>query len=310
MEEKILVTGGCGFIGANLIPILVKSGYRICVLDNLTRGSTAYLKNIPVDIRRGDIRDGQVVKMSLEDVDGVIHLAAFGSVVESVQSPEENFDVNVRGTFTVLNECRKAGIKKVIFSSTGGALIGNAEPPVNETSIPRPISPYGSSKLCCEAYCSSFAHSYDMSITALRFANVIGPISEHKKGAVTAFIKAIINGEKITIYGDGTSTRDFLYVGDLCKGIVSAYKKSLDGFNPIHLSSGKEVSVKELAELISKVSGKPDYPIVFLDKRIGEVERNFANYDLAKSVLGFIPSTSLEKSIDMTWNWFKDYLTK
>ncbi len=310
MKERILVTGGCGFIGANLIPILVEMGYQVCVLDNLSRGSMAYLQNMPIDIHRGDIRDGQVVRKSLEGMDGVIHLAAFGSVVESVQSPEENFDVNVRGTFTVLNECRKVGIKKVIFSSTGGALIGNAEPPVNETSIPRPISPYGSSKLCCEAYCSSFAHSYDMSITALRFANVIGPISEHKKGAVTAFIKAIINGDKITIYGDGDATRDFLYVGDLCRGIVSAYKKSLDGFNPIHLSSGKEVSVKELAKLIAKASGQPGYPIEFLGKRKGEVERNFANYDLAKSVLDFVPLTSLEKSIDITWNWFKDYLAK
>jgi len=310
MEERILVTGGCGFIGANLIPLLVGGGYQVRVLDNLSRGSMAYLQNISIDIHRGDIRDSQVVKKSLEGVNGVIHLAAFGSVVESVQSPEENFDVNVRGTFTVLNECRKVGIKKFIFSSTGGALIGNAEPPVDETSIPRPISPYGSSKLCCEAYCSSFAHSYDMSITALRFANVIGPISEHKKGAVTAFIKSIMDGKKITIYGDGGATRDFLYVGDLCQGIVCAYKKSLDGFNPIHLASGQEVSIKKLAELIAKTSGQPNYPIEFLGKRIGEVERNFANYDLARSVLGFIPSTSLEKSIDITWNWFKDYLAK
>ena len=310
MDERVLVTGGCGFIGANLIPLLVGNGYQVRVLDNLSRGSVAYLQNISVDIHQGDIRDGQVVKKSLGDVDGVIHLAAFGSVVESVQSPEENFDVNVCGTFTVLNECRKAGIEKVIFSSTGGALIGNAEPPVNESSVPRPISPYGSSKLCCEAYCSSFAHSYDMSITALRFANVIGPISEHKKGAVTAFIKSIMSGEKITIYGDGSATRDFLYVGDLCQGIVSAYKKSLDGFNPIHLASGQAVPVKELAKLIAKASGQPDYPIEFLGKRIGEVERNFAKNDFAKSVLGFIPSTSLKKSIDITWNWFEDYLAK
>jgi len=119
MKERILVTGGCGFIGANLIPILVEMGYQVCVLDNLSRGSMAYLQNMPIDIHRGDIRDGQVVRKSLEGMDGVIHLAAFGSVVESVQSPEENFDVNVRGTFTVLNECRKVGIKKVIFSSTG-----------------------------------------------------------------------------------------------------------------------------------------------------------------------------------------------
>ena len=118
MGEKILVSGGCGFIGANLIPVLIKCGYEVRVLDNLSKGREEHLKNVSVDIHRGDIRDEQAVKKSLKGIDGVIHLAAFGSVVESIENPEENFDVNVNGTFNVLNECRKAGIQKFIFSST------------------------------------------------------------------------------------------------------------------------------------------------------------------------------------------------
>jgi UDP-glucose 4-epimerase len=304
--NKILVTGGCGFIGANLIPMLIAKGFDVRVLDNLSKGSKQYVSGCNVEIHEGDIRNELDVAKALVGVDGIIHLAAFGSVVESVTDPVENFDNNTKGTFVLLNESRKAGVKKFIFSSTGGALIGNAVPPVNESSVPRPISPYGSSKLCCEAYCSSFAHSYDMSITALRFANVIGPVSWHKKGAVTAFMKALLNEKPITIYGDGSATRDFLYVNDLCGGIISAYEKSLTGFNPIHLASGREVSVKELAEAIMVVAGSMGHAIEYLDTRVGEVEKNFATYDHAKDVLGFEPSVSLKEGLEKTWQWFVD----
>jgi UDP-glucose 4-epimerase len=303
--KHILVTGGCGFIGANLVPMLEQRGYTIRVLDNLSKGSRDFLAGCAADIRVGDIRDRNAVAEALQGIDAVIHLAAYGSVVESVADPEENFDINVRGTFVMLDECRKQGIRRFIFASTGGALIGNAEPPVDETSLPRPISPYGSSKLCGEGYCSSFAASYGMNITALRFANVIGPRSWHKKGAVTAFAKAIMEGRPITIFGDGSATRDFLLVDDLCNGIRLALEANLPGFNPIHLASGREVSVKELAQLMCAAAGRPDHPIEFLDKRAGEVERNFASYDRAAAVLGFAPSHSLEDGLTTSWEWFQ-----
>jgi len=305
MSDKILVTGGCGFIGANLVQKLESLGYSVNILDNLSKGSLEYVDGTNAKVFIGDIRDQEIVSEALEGVSSVVHLAAYGSVVDSVINPIQNFDINVGGSLTVLNECRKLGVKKIIFSSTGGALMGNTEPPVNEMSLPRPISPYGSSKLCFEAYCSSFSFSYGMDITALRFANVIGPISWHKKGAVTVFMKAIMNNEKITIYGDGKATRDFIYVDDLCFGITQALQAPLVGFNPIHLSSGKEASIVELAELICKVSEVSSHPIEYLDKRIGEVERNFADYTQANKLLGFYPSTNLQKAIELTWDWFK-----
>ena len=203
-----------------------------------------------------------------------------------------------------LDECRKQKINNIIFASTGGALIGNAEPPVNEKSLPLPISPYGSSKLCCEAYCSSFSHSYDMNITALRFANVIGKNSLHKKGAVNAFMNSILDNTPLTIYGDGTATRDFLYANDLCLGIINAFEKKLLGFNCIHLASGRETSVIQLAKTIISVSGNKDYPIEYLPMRRGEVEKNFATYDYAKQVLNFEPKTSLNVALSKIWDWF------
>lgn len=302
------MTGGCGFIGANLVPLLRKQRHEVVIVDNLSRGSPDYLDDPGAyTLINADIRDEPAVEKAAAGADAVVHLAAFGSVVESVADPADNFSINVEGTFSVLNAARRAGVKRVVFSSTGGALIGNATPPVSEASLPRPISPYGASKLACEGYCCAFAHSYDMSVTALRFANVVGPVSWHKKGAVTAFFKAIMDGQPIRIYGDGSATRDFLYVEDLCRGIASALEAGLPGFNPIHLASGREVSVKELAAIACAVAGVPGHPVVFDSRRKGEVERNFASYALAEKRLGFRPRVTLEEAMSLTWKWFQQY---
>jgi UDP-glucose 4-epimerase len=301
---RVLLTGGCGFIGANLAPMLRGLGHDVTLFDNLSRGRLEHLDDAGAyRFIEADIRDEEAVVRAAEGQDAVIHLAAFGSVVESVASPVENFQINVEGTFRVLNGARRAGIRRVVFASTGGALIGNAAPPVNEQALPRPISPYGASKLAGEGYCSAFGSAYDMSITALRFANVVGPISWHKKGAVTAFFKAIMENRQILIYGDGSATRDFLYVDDLCRGIVAGFEAALPQFNVFHLASGRETSVRELAEIALRVSGKPEHPIVHELKRPGEVERNFATYDLAREQLGFEPRVPIEEAMARTWTW-------
>ncbi|WP_298609335.1 NAD-dependent epimerase/dehydratase family protein [uncultured Thiothrix sp.] len=301
--KNLLITGGAGFIGSNLVKILNSSKYKLRIYDNFSKGQRHYLPH-DIDIIEGDIRDRLALKKALNNIDAIIHLAAYGSVVDSVEDPSENFDINVLGTFNILQEARHQGIKQIIFSSTGGALIGNAAPPVNEESIPRPISPYGASKLCAEAYCCAFAESYRINITALRFANVIGPNSQHKKGATTAFIKAILNNSPIIIYGDGTATRDFLYVEDLCQGIKSALDKNLPGFHPIHLSSGQETSIFDLAKMICDVLGKPNHPIICNPKRVGEVERNFADFSKARELLEFSPQTNIRTSLIETINSF------
>lgn len=303
---KIMVTGGAGFIGATLVPQLVQQGNQVVVVDNFSRGSKGLLPAQPqIEICEADIRDTETIDRMAKGCNAIIHLAAYGSVVESVAEPSENFSVNVEGTFSVLKAARSSGVGKLIFASTGGALIGNAPPPVNEHSVPRPISPYGASKLAGEGYCCAFAHAYGMDITALRFANVIGPQSLHKKGAVTNFFKAIIDGRPIVIYGDGSATRDFLYVEDLCQGIVKAVQSSLMGFNVFHLASSKEVSVKQLAELCIDVSGHVDHQIIFEPKRDGEVDRNCASSLVASESLGFSPTYDIRDGLAKTWDWFK-----
>jgi UDP-glucose 4-epimerase len=306
MSERILVTGGCGFVGANLVPQLLAEGKWVRVLDDLRTGRAQYLDPYDVEFVKGDVCDPAVVADAMTDVDAVVHLAAAGSVVDSVSDPAANFTANALGTFTVLNAVRAAGIERLVFSSTGGALIGDTTPPVNERSLPKPISPYGASKLAAEAYCHAFAKSYGIRTVSTRFANVYGPYSGHKKGAITVFFKALHRGEPIIIYGDGNASRDFMYVDDICAGIRLGLTTDVPGGTVVHLATGVETSVVQLARACREVVGRPDHPIEFRARRAGEVERNFATYDLAHRLLGFEPSVSLEEGLARTWKWYLD----
>jgi UDP-glucose 4-epimerase len=301
--SSLLVTGGCGFIGANLLRAL-DPAHDVRVLDNLARGQRELLPgDREIELVVGDIRDGEAVRRALTGVDVVVHLAAFGSVAESVSDPVENFDINVRGTFEVLRQAAAAEAGKFIFASTGGALMGDATPPIDERSLPWPISPYGASKLCGEAYCHAFAGSLGLATVALRFANVYGPFSAHKKGVITRFIDAALRDGTLEIYGDGAASRDFLHVEDLSRGIVAAIDAPLTDV-VLHLASEKETTINELARLVLELAGKPDLPIVHHPRRTGEVERNFARADRAAEVLGFAPALSLRDGLRSTIDWF------
>jgi UDP-glucose 4-epimerase len=304
MAGRALVTGACGFIGANLVPILLGRGLDVRGLDNLARGSR---QNLPpeVEVVEGDIRDTDAVARALDGVDTVVHLAAFGSVAESVEEPFENFDVNARGTLVLLRACTDAGVGKFVFASTGGAIMGNTPPPVDESTLPWPISPYGASKLCGEAYCHAFAGSFGLATVALRFANVYGPVSAHKKGAVTSFIVRALRGEPLVVFGDGSATRDFLYVDDLCQGIAAAVDAPLRD-EVLHLASGTETSIGDLARLVLELAGAPETPIRYEERRRGEVERTFSNADRARELLGFEPRHSLRDGLAKTVAWFAE----
>lgn len=271
-------------------------------LDNLVRGSRSHLEGRDVELLEGDIRDAVAVAGAVAGVDAVVHLAAFGNVVGSVDDPFENFDVNVRGTLVVLDACVRAGMGHIVFASTGGAVVGNALPPVDETTVPWPVSPYGASKVAGEAYCHAYAGAFGLAVVALRFANVYGPHSGHKKGAVTAFVERALAGEPLTIYGDGGATRDFLYVDDLCDGICAALERRIED-DVFHLASGVETSIEELARLVLELTGS-DSEIRYEPPRRGEIERNFANAERAAGALGFAPRYTLRDGMERTVEWF------
>ncbi len=299
----VLITGGAGFVGNNLVRRL--HGWRVRVVDNLSAGTRA--SSLPADVEfvAADIRDGNAIGRAVRGADAVVHLAAAGSVVDSVADPATNFDVNVRGTLAVLDAARVAGVERVVFASTGGALIGDAPPPVDEQSAPRPLSPYGASKAAAEAYCHAYAKSYGMRTIMLRFANLYGPFSAHKKGAVTAFFRALHDGKPLVVYGDGRSTRDYIHVDDVCAAIEAALHRDVPGGSAMHLATGTETSVERLADLCRSVAGRrPGYPVEYRPARAGEVERNTARADLARRVLGFRPTVALRDGLEQTWNWY------
>ena len=305
---RVLVTGGAGFVGATLVRRLVTAGHSVRVLDNYATGDPAYLDGVGADVVRGDIRDQPALDAALSGIRAVVHLAAAGSVIQSVAEPEENFSVNVLGTFRVLDAARRAGAERVVLASTGGALIGNAVPPVNERSLAKPISPYGASKLAGEGYAHAFASAYGLPTVALRFANVYGPWSAHKRGAVTLFFRAIEAGQPIVIYGDGSASRDYLHVEDIARAIELALTRDIPGGTVLHIASGVETTVTQLADLCRAAAGAPEHPVEYRPARAGEVGRNFASYDLAREVLGYQPSITREAGLRDTWQWFQKFV--
>ena len=305
-QRRVLVTGGAGFVGATLVRRLAADGHAVRVFDNYSTGDPAHLAGVDAELVEGDIRDVAALDAALAGTQSVIHLAAAGSVIMSVQDPVPNFDVNVLGTFRVLDAARRAGLERVVLASTGGALIGDAEPPVSESSLPKPISPYGASKLAGEGYAYAFAQAYGLRTVALRFANVYGPWSARKRGAMTLFFRAIQAGEPIVIYGDGSASRDYTHVEDISGALVLALERDVPGGTVLHIASGVETTVRELASLCSSAAGRPEHPVEYRPSRAGEVGRNFASYDLAKQVLGYQPSISREDGIPRTWRWFSE----
>ena len=275
------------------------------MLDNYSTGDPAHLAGVPAELVEGDIRDEAALDAAVAGMEAVIHLAAAGSVIKSVEDPVTNFDVNVLGTFMVLDSARR-GVERTVQASTGGALIGNATPPVDETSLPKPISPYGASKLAGEGYAYAFSQCYGLRTIALRFGNVYGPWSERKQGAMNIFFKAIHAGEPIVIYGDGTSSRDYIHVDDIATALRLALERDVDGGTVLHIASGVETTVRELAGLCRSAAEVPDHPIEYRPGRPGEVDRNFASYELAAKVLGYAPTISREHGIRRTWQWYTE----
>ena len=300
-----MVTGGAGFVGATLVRRLVASGYRVRVLDNLSTGDAAHLEGVDAELVPGDIRDGDAVEGALKGLDAVIHLAAAGSVIGSIADPMANFEANVLGTFQVLDAARRAGVRRTVQASTGGALIGDATPPVNEQSLPKPLSPYGASKLAGEGYAHAFAKAYGLRTVAVRFGNVYGPWCARKRGVINVYFESLHDGVPLIIYGDGTASRDYVHVSDIAQALQLALEKDVPGGTVVHAASGVETTVTELADLCRRAAGKPGHPIEYRPKRAGEVGRNFASYDLASELLGYAPTVRREDGIPRLWQWFQ-----
>lgn len=300
--KSILITGGAGFIGRHLAAHLdAHGGYDVTVLDNESLGHRRHLDLDRIRFVEGDLRDRDTVRAAVEGQDAVVHLAADTRVMDSIADPAHNFENNVIGTFNLLEAAREVGVDRFVAASTGGAILGDVEPPVHEEMAPRPTSPYGASKLMLEGYLSAYSAAYGMSGCALRFSNIYGPRSFHKGSVVAHFYKRILAGKPLVVYGDGSQTRDYLYAEDLVEAIRVAVESTAGG--SYQLGSGVPTTINQLIEHMRAATGQ-DFEVVHEDFRAGEVRNTWCQVDKAKAALGFAPSTPLADGLRTTWEWF------
>lgn len=316
-----LITGGCGFIGINLINRLLDEGnnHKIRVIDNLSVGTREDLRSVfdyietdipvpnsnKVELWIEDIRNSELALKAAQGVDCIVHLAANTGVIPSIEDPRTDCDTNVVGTFNYLEAARQNGVKKFIFASSSAPL-GEQLPPINEEKVPKPISPYGASKLAGEGYCSAFFGSFGLKTIALRFGNIYGPRSTHKGSVVAKFIKQALAGETLVIYGDGSQTRDFIYIDDLVNAILAAAKADVGG-EVFQVATHKETTINEIAEMLkaiieSKINNSVNS--TYADERAGEVKRNFSDISKARRILGWEPKWGVEEGLRATVEWF------
>jgi UDP-glucose 4-epimerase len=300
--RRALVTGGAGFIGSALVRLLIERGVEPRLYDDLSSGSRANLAGLDVELVEGDVRDLERLGAAAAGCDAVFHLAAGAGVIPSIEDPLANFDQNARGTVAALWAAHRAGAERFVFSSSNAPLGAGAYPASEEKPV-APLSPYGASKACGEAYCSAFHGAYGLAAVAVRFSNAYGPRSAHKGNVIPLFIRRALAGEPLTVYGDGGQTRDFVYVEDLARGLVAAADAEGAGGEIFQLASGQETTVARLVELLSELAGRP-LEVRHEPARAGEIERNYSLIDKARSRLGYAPQVSLEEGLRRTWEWF------
>ena len=301
---KLLITGGAGFVGSNLIARLdALGGYEIVVLDSEILGSREAIADCDVAFVHGDIRDAAAVETAMQGADAVIHLAADTRVIPSISEPKFNFDVNVGGSMVVLETMRRLGVNRIVNASTGGAIIGEATPPVHEAMVPAPASPYGASKLAVEGYCSAYSASYGIKAASLRFSNVYGPRSWHKGSVVALFIRQILQSETLTVYGDGEQTRDYVHARDLADGIVAALQSDATG--PIQLGTGIGTPLNAIIDMLREISGH-DIAVDYQPFREGEIVHTWCDIGHARRTLAYDPQIALRAGLEETWRWFVD----
>jgi UDP-glucose 4-epimerase len=299
---RVLVTGGAGFVGANLVGFLTEGGHEVTVLDDLSAGARPdwWRRRSGPRCVEGRIEDAAAVRRATRGAEAVVHLAARPGVADSVARPDLDFGANVLGTFNAIDAARRAGVRTFVFASSGAVLAG-ATPPLREDMPAAPLSPYGASKLYGEGITAA-AGVFDMLGISLRFANVYGPRSAHKKSVISLFIRRALSRRPFVVYGDGNQTRDFLYVEDVCTAIERTLRTSRPG--TYHLGTGVETSVNELAEKVARACGTE--PMMEREPpRPGDAARSFVDLSSARRALGWSPRVDLEEGLRRTVEWMR-----
>nr|VDG63847.1 UDP-glucose 4-epimerase [Streptococcus thermophilus] len=304
---QTIVTGGAGFIGSHLVDLLVEHGHRVHVIDNFSSGRE---QNLPehslVDVSVADVRTpeaARIVEKLAPDV--IFHLAAQIDVRKSVEDPLADAEANIMATIRLAEAAKNAGVRKIVHTSSGGAIYGEtSEFPVSETRVADPKSPYAVSKLTGEYYLNVYRHLYGLECSFIAPANVYGPRqnAHGEAGVVAIFAESLLAGKPTRIFGGGTNTRDYVYVGDVARAfLLAAHKGNGLRFN---IGTSVETTDKDLHALVAKHAGANDDPDNF-PPRLGDIARSALDYSRAEEVLGWAPTVDLEEGVKRTVNYFR-----
>jgi nucleoside-diphosphate-sugar epimerase len=313
---NVLVTGGAGFIGSHIVDRLLQEGFEVTVIDNFSKGRieniSAHLQRKDFHLVKGDIRDLNLIKKTLKDVDAIFHEAAFVSVLLSIEDPILVNDVNLTSTLNLLKASIDSNVKRFVFASSAAVYGFPKVPLISETMIPEPTSPYGVSKLAAESYIRSFYKTYGLETVSLRYFNVYGPrqsfdIQSGYGGVITLFLNRLIRNMEPIIYGDGEQTRDFVYVQDIVEANMLALKRK-DAVGEFNIGSGCRTTVNQVALTIKKSLNRTDIKNSYANVRPSEVKHGYADISKARCILDYAPRFSFEQGIEDLVEWYKTQL--
>ena len=307
---RAIVTGGAGFIGSHVVDAVIDDGGEVLVVDDLRSGRLANLDRASPHLAQVDIRDGDALTATFVDFrpEVVFHLAAQIDVRASMADPAHDASINVLGSVNVFAAAAAAGARRVVNTSTGGAIYGEcSQIPTPETVTPRPSSAYGLSKWAAEQYGDWFGRARGLDVVTLRYGNVYGPRQDPKgdAGVIAVFGDQVLTGGTPTIYGDGTQTRDFVYVGDIAAANLAAATATELPHRQYNIGSGVEVSVRELVDALARAAGSSDVRPRFAAARPGEVHRSCLDVSRARAELGLPAATPLVDGLAATLRWLQ-----
>ena len=312
--QRALVTGGAGFIGSHLVEALLQLGAEVVVLDDLSAGKRDNIARFKLrEFIGASILDREAVALAMKGVTLVFHQAAMASVPASVERPREFYDVNVTGTLNILQAAAEARVRRVMFAASSSAYGESEILPKFESFPPQPLSPYAASKVAGEGLIRAWAHCYGIDTVALRYFNIFGPrqtADSAYAAVIAAFAKAMLDGKRPTIYGDGEQSRDFTYVDNAVHANLLAARstRAIRG-DVMNVAVGRRVTLLELARVMREALERPDLSPVHLPPRAGDVKHSLADLSHAKNVIGYEPIVDFEAGLRATLQWYKSILS-
>jgi UDP-glucose 4-epimerase len=307
--KKILVTGGCGFIGSHIVDRCVKEGAEVTILDNLVSGKITNIQPHLNKVRfiQKDLRDEKALGDALSGVEFISHQAALRSVPKSVANPVEYHDVNINGTFRLFLKAKEKGIKRIAFASSSSVYGERFDFPEKESDQPMPISPYAATKLICEQYGYLFSKQYKLGVVALRYFNVYGSrqsLDDEYAVVIPKFITCLLKEERPPIYGDGDQERDFTYIENVVEAnILALLRPDIEG-EVFNIGNGSPNSVNQLLEFLNRIIGK-NIKADYLPPRPGDVRKTHADISKATKLLGWQPRIGFYEGLEKAVEWFK-----